>query len=130
MVIFDTNILVRLITRDVESLYKKSVELIRKVEKGQEIAIVPVLVINELVWILKTFYSLDKRDFVPQVLKFLSLRNVRILEIKKSKIVDALNLMLEKNLDFTDCYLLQIQGNNTLATFDKKLKALSIWRLG
>src|SRR3990167_8760137 len=100
MVLIDTNIFVRLITVDTEHLYIDSLKLVRKVEKGEETGLISVLVINELVWILENFYHLKKEDYIPKVLKLLSIKGMKILETRKKHVVEALELMLKKNLDF------------------------------
>jgi predicted nucleic acid-binding protein len=124
MVLIDTNIFVRLFTSDVEHLHIRSVKLIEKIEDGDEVGVISVLVINELVWILENFYHLKKEEYIPKVLGLLSIKGMKTLEAKKEHVVEALELMLEKNLDFTDCYLLQVRGDREFFSFDKKLMKL------
>ncbi len=121
MALIDTNIFVRLFTSDEEQLLARSVELIERIEGGEEKGVISVLVLNELIWVLEQFYGFKKTDYVPDILELLSIKNMKILETKKKYVVDALKLMLTKNLDFTDCYLLQVKGDHELFTFDKPL---------
>ena len=125
MVLIDTNIFVRLFTSDVEHLHIRSVKLIEKIEEGDEVGLISVLVINELAWVLSEFYGMKKQEFIPDLLELLAFKHLNILETKKKYVVDALELMLKKNLDFTDCYLLQVRGDRELFTFDKVLLKLA-----
>jgi predicted nucleic acid-binding protein len=120
----EANIFNRLFTSDVEHLHIRSVKLIEKIENGDEVGVISVLVINELVLILENFYHLKKGEYIPKVLGLLSIKGMKILEAKKKHVVEALELMLKVNLDFTDCYLLQVRGDRELFTFDKKLMSL------
>lgn len=123
--IIDTNIFVRYFTQDIPSLYKKARALFEKVEKGKQEIFVSILVINELIWILKKFYNLDRDIYLPQLLQVLSLNNVTIMETDKEIMLDALGTALEKpKIDFTDIYLFTIAKGREIFSFDKDFKKL------
>ena len=58
------------------------------------------------------------------LLRLLSMSNITCIEVSNRVVIDALLLMKEKNLDFTDAYLVQIGKKETVLTFDKRLKKL------
>jgi len=122
-VLIDTNFILRLLLKDIPSQFKKSRQLFKEIEDGEVFGLISILVINELIWILENFYEKERKDFIPQVLKVLSLKKIKILEIKKKDLIFILEKMMEENLDFTDLYLLYLkkQSKHDIASFDKKL---------
>jgi len=122
-VLIDTNFILRLLLEDIPSHFKKSKRLFKEIENNKSIGLLSILVINELIWILENFYEKKRKDFIPQVLKVLSLKRIKVLEIKKKELIFILEKMIEKNLDFTDLYLLCFgkELKHDIASFDKKL---------
>ena len=123
--IIDTNIFVRLLTHDVVSQFEKAKKIFDAIEKSQQKGLVSILVINETIWILKKYYHLERKTFIPQILHLLALKNLKIIEVKKDVIVQALELMLKHNVDFTDAYLFCAKGDKEIFSFDKDFKKLS-----
>lgn len=127
-VLLDTNILLRLFLNDIPTQNKKAQRIINSIEKQKQQGLVSLLVINELIWILEKFYKYKRQDFTPLIFKILSLKKVRVVEIKKAWLVEILKNMIQSNLDFTDLYLafLKKKEGFELETFDKKLKKFSV----
>ena len=123
--IIDTNIFVRLLTQDVASQFEKAKKFFETIEKSQQKGLVSILVINETIWILRRYYRLKKETFIPQILHLLALKNLKIIEVKKDVIVQALELMLMRNVDFTDAYLFCAKGDKEVFSFDEDFKKLS-----
>jgi predicted nucleic-acid-binding protein len=113
----DTNVLVRLITRD-DSRQTASAEVF--IEEG---AWVPVLALAEATWVLASVYGLSPRDLGKAIEMLL---NHRDLAIQDGEAVDAaLELFRAKPaLGFSDCLKLQMArkiGHLPLGTFDRNL---------
>lgn len=125
MIVLDTSIFVRLYTKDIKSQHKIAEKIIQNIEKGEEIGLLSILVVNELIWILQRFYNEKREFFIPFVIKTISFKNIKTIETQKKHIINALNLMLDENIDFTDSYLIQIKNKNEIASFDKKLLKLA-----
>jgi predicted nucleic acid-binding protein len=125
--LIDTNFILRPLTNDIPSQVEKSRKILEKIEEKKIIGIISILVINELIWILKRFYKKRGKDYIPEIIKLLSLKNIKILEIKKRELVYILEQMIKTNLDFTDLYLLYFgkELKYKIASFDKKLLKLS-----
>lgn len=121
--LIDTNFILRFFLNDIPIQTKKSQELFKEIEEKKVFGVINLLVINELIWILGHFYNQKRRDFIPQILKLISLKNIKILEIKKSHLILILEKMKKANLDFTDLYLIHLAKKSEfkIASFDKKL---------
>ena len=113
----DTNVLVRLITRD-DSRQAASAEMF--VEKG---AWVSVLVLAEAAWVLSTVYELSAYDLFRAIEMLL---NHRDLVLQDAETIEAaLKLFRGKpGLGFSNCLMLQMArraGHLPLGTFERNL---------
>ena len=124
-IIIDTNILVSSFIGDVKDQTEQARQVFVKIENNKLKGEISLLVINELIWILENYYNLKRDVYLPQVLKLLALKNIKISEVRKNLVIKTLKEMLKHNLDFTDLYLLEIKNEKELFTFDRKLKNLS-----
>lgn len=122
-ILIDTNVILRLLLADIPGQAKKSQQLFEAIEEDKKKGILSILVINELIWILENFYKQKREDYLPEILKLLSLRKIKILETKKQFLIKILETMKKSNFDFTDLYLAFAckEQNCELKTFDKKL---------
>lgn len=113
----DTNVLVRLITRD-DSRQVASAE--RFVENG---AWVSVLALAEATWVLATVYELSSKDLAGAIEMLLDHRNL-VLEDPEA-VAAALELFRARPvLGFSDCLMLELArnaGHLPLGTFDRTL---------
>lgn len=113
----DTNVLVRLITRD-DSRQAASADAF--IEKG---AWVPVLALVEAMWVLAAVYDRSATDLIIALEMLL---NHKDLVLQDSEVVTAaLDLFRSKPaLGFSDCMMLQFArkaGHLPLGTFDRSL---------
>jgi predicted nucleic-acid-binding protein len=116
----DTNVLVRLLTRD-DTRQWESAD--RWVEPG---AWVPILALAETVWVLSTAYGRSPGE-IASVIEILL--NHKSLTLQDS---DAVALALKSfrkrpSLGFADCLLLELArkaGHLPLGTFDRELSKL------
>jgi len=122
-VLLDTNVILRLLIGDVPEQLSEAKQLFKEVESGLTTGLISILVINELVWILENFYQKSRKDYLPLLQKLFSLKNLKILEIKKKDLLVIFKQMAETNLDFTDVYLwwLAQERKIKISSFDKKL---------
>lgn len=121
-VIIDTNVFVRILTQDIPSQFEKAKKFFEAIEKSQQKGLVSILVINETIWILRRYYDLKRNVFIPQILQLLLLKNLNITEVKKDVIIKVLELMVKRNIDFTDAYLLCTKEDKQIFSFDEDLK--------
>ena len=113
----DTNVLVRLITRD-DSRQAASAESF--IDKG---AWVSVLALAEATWVLASVYELNSKDLARAIEMLLNHRQL-VLQDPES-VAGALELFRAKPaLGFSDCLMLQLArkaGHLPLGTFDRNL---------
>ena len=113
----DTNVLVRLITRD-DSRQAAAAEAF--VEKG---AWVSVLALAEATWVLATVYELSSKDLAKMIEMLLDHRDLVLQD--SEAVQDALKLFKAKPaLGFSDCLMLHVAqkaGHLPLGTFDRSL---------
>ena len=113
----DTNVLVRLITRD-DSRQTTSAE--NFIEKG---AWVPVLALAEATWVLATVYELSSKELARAIEMLLNHRDLVLQDAET--VAGALDLFRAKpSLGFSDCLMLQLArraGHLPLGTFDRNL---------
>ena len=116
----DTNVLVRLITRD-DSRQASSAESF--IEKG---AWVSVLALTEATWVLGAVYDLTPKDVAKAIDMLLNHRDLVIQDAET--VAEALELFRAKPaLGFSDCLMLQLSrraGHLPLGTFDRSLAKL------
>jgi predicted nucleic-acid-binding protein len=113
----DTNILVRLITRDDQRQLATAENYIKR---G---AWISTLVLAETVWVLGAVYDLGHNDIATVVEMLLSHEH---LSLQDPEVVSAALEQYQKvpALGFTDCLVLEIArkaGHLPLGTFDKRL---------
>ena len=113
----DTNVLVRLITRD-DSRQAAAAEAF--VEKG---AWVSVLALAEATWVLATVYELSSKDLAKMIEMLLDHRDLVLQD--SEAVQEALKLFKAKPaLGFSDCLMLRVAqkaGHLPLGTFDRSL---------
>lgn len=121
----DTNVLVRYVVQDDREQFEAAKRLIvRCVNSGQTI-FVPVTVVLELEWVLRSNFEFAKDDVV-QVLA--SLFSAMELAFESERALEvALQLFRDSAADFADCVhvALALQaGEQPLWTFDKRASKL------
>lgn len=120
----DTNIFIRYLVLENETLYHKAEKVFTSIEKGDLQAKVSLLVLNEIVWVLKRFYALKRSEFIPELRKIFSLEGILFIEVKKVVVMRTLDIMEETNFDFTDIYLSLITDKKEMVSFDKDFEQL------
>lgn len=115
----DSNIFIRFLTYDIKESYLKASRLIKEVEESKAVGIISILVINEVLWILENYYSLKRKIFINELMKILSLKNIKILEVRKKILFNILEAMVHTRIDFTDYYLKEVAGKQRIVSFDK-----------
>jgi predicted nucleic-acid-binding protein len=113
----DTNVLVRLITRD-DSRQATSAEAFI-----EHAAWVSVLALAEATWVLSTVYGLNSNDLAKAIEMLLNHQDLTLQD--SESVAAALELFRAKPaLGFCDCLMLQLArkaGHLPLGTFDRNL---------
>jgi predicted nucleic-acid-binding protein len=113
MISVDTNVIVRLLTGDDKSQFKKAKALFEK-----EDIIITTSVILECEWVLRYAYHFKQIDIMNAFQSLFGLSNVQLQD--PVVIADAIEWH-QNGMDFTDAiHLAQSKDSEAFATFDKK----------
>lgn len=123
-VFLDTNIFIRLFVRDIESQFQIAKEMLIKIENAEAEGIISILVINEIIWILDNYYKQERSIYIPQLLKILALKGIKVHEAEKDVLVRVLEYIAVTKFDFTDVYLFNISQGKEILSFDKDFKKI------
>ena len=116
MIAIDTNIVVRFLTRDDDSQYKKTLSLFKKYH-----VFIPNTVILETDWVLRYAYDFRPDTISEAFTKLFGLPNVHLSN--PALIAQAIHWH-EQGLDFADAlHLSQCQEYERLYTFDNKFSS-------
>lgn len=119
--LIDTNLIIRFLVND--DLKKVSrVEKLLKDKNNQNILLDPV--VAEIIWVLSSYYNLDKSDVVE---KIRALIHIDTIECNAFLLNRALTLWQDYNISYIDSYLAAVSelGNITLYTYDQNFKSMS-----
>ncbi len=98
----DTNILLRFLTRDDEGKAQQALDLLLKIERGEEKVITSPLVIFETIYTLQRFYKVPRQRIRDKILSIISLRSLHLPD--KNLYHRAFDLYVTKNISFADAY--------------------------
>ena len=117
----DTNILIRHLTRDVESLYARAKEFFDKVREGSAKAIILESVIAECIYVLTKIYKVPKNRAAESLIDILRYKGIANADQKE--LILALSLFSDRNIDIVDCILcVKAAGpDRSLFSFDSEL---------
>lgn len=124
-VVIDANAFLRLFLNDIPKQADQVEKLILKAQKRHVRIIIPQIILFEIDFILRKYYSFEKQQVIE---KLKSLLAVPYFLIESRNIFQkALLIYYGKNLSFVDCFLLSKaeQEKAELFTFDKDLKKLN-----
>lgn len=121
----DTNILIRYLTRDVESLYSKAKAFFDKVKDGNSKAVILESVIAESIYVLTKMYKVPKNKAAQSLIDILRYKGIANNDQKE--LILALSVYSEQNIDIVDSILCaKAAGPETvLFSFDNALNKLS-----
>lgn len=113
----DTNVVVRILTRDDE---KQAASADAFVAKG---AWVSLVVLAEVIWVLRSLYKREHTDIATAIEMLLSHRDLALQE--PDVVAAALEHYRRRpSLKFSDCLILEVAkkaGHTPLGTFDRNL---------
>jgi predicted nucleic-acid-binding protein len=123
----DTNIFLRFLTEEKENLPQGLLEFFQNLQEGSIKVKCLDIVFFQVIFVLKSFYKVDKDEIIKVMKNILSLNG---LYIKNKRILERTLELWEKHSDdIIDCYIvanMEQDGENELYTFDKKIKILGV----
>ncbi len=130
MAALDTNVLIRYLVQDDDRQLALAKKLIKDVMRAGETLYVPVTVMLELEWVLRTSFSFPK-ELVTATLSNL-LASAELSFESEAAVEIALALYKKSPSDFSDCAhiaLAHVAGESPLWTFDRAASKLDGARL-
>ena len=116
----DTNIFLRFLTNDDLRKADACEEVFRKAIQGKIDLFTTELVIAEIIWVLESYYGIDKNQIRGHIEKILNTRNLHCPN--KEVILHALAAYAEHNVGYVDAYnafLIKMAGSNELYSYDR-----------
>jgi len=115
LIYLDTNILIRYLTRDIESQAQKAKSLI----ESENVIFIPDVVFPEVAYILISQYESNRNEVVDALTSIVNRDHVKCNEY----ILWALSLYEKTKNDIADCIIVaqSLENLSQLATFDKVL---------
>ena len=119
--VIDTNLLVRFLTEDDPSKANDVKRLLLKAAQGEISLLIPSVVIAELVWVLQSFYKLERSEIVPLLNAILHTHGVEVSD--KTVVSDAIAIYRDEAVDFIDAWIVAFAKAaevRAIYTFDRK----------
>ena len=98
----DTNLFLRYFTNDDEVKARRVLELLQRVERGEERLITSPLVIFEIIFTLEKFYRVSRNEIRELMLPILALKGMEVSF--KGIYEQALELYVKHSISFTDAF--------------------------
>lgn len=126
----DTNILVRLATRDDAAQVRKAERLMQEKFSAQSPAWISIIVVTELAWVLARSYGYSRQQIAAAIRGLL---NTAVFRVEDHTLVaDASGLYLAHAADFSDCVILARNQSRSISpthTLDRKAAKLNGFQL-
>ena len=120
-VFFDTNFLLRFYLADIPSQALKAKRMVEAAIEGSLLLVTDLIVICEMVWVMDSYYHLEKEEIFEKITNLYETPGINILNGEILPM--ALSFYVERNIDFTDAIIgarALKQNVEYLASFDKK----------
>ena len=127
--LLDTNVLIQFLTADKSPKYKTLYAFFQSLEQGQMRVELKLIVLFQVIFVLKGFYKVPKKQIVDGMKSILKFRGIRIKE--KKIVLRTLELWLKYNVEIVDCYLIAcLEGDtqNLLYSYDRDFDKFKINR--
>lgn len=121
----DTNVLVRLATRDDAVQFSKAEKLVRDRFSVSSPAWISVIVVVEYTWVLTRLYQYSRREIANTLKALIETDCFRVED--QNLVRAAVRLYSETKADFSDCLILvrnQENGSDITHTFDRQAAKL------
>ena len=125
----DANVLLRLLTADPPDMALAAREVARRAAAGELRLRLAPLVVAEVVWVLGSFYKVERAEIARLVSQLVCGEGVVCAE--RDGVLHALRLMTEKNVDFVDAWLTVLASSHDepVLSFDTDFDRLPVQRL-
>ena len=129
MALLDTNVLIRFLTSDKTKKFRGVYTLFESLEQGDLRVELKLIVLFQVVFVLRSFYSVPREDIAAGMLGILEYKGIIVKE--KKIIRRTIELWHDSKLDIVDCYLIAcLEGDrqNILYSYDRDFDKFKINR--
>ncbi len=119
----DTNLFIRIFTNDNLEQAQASLSVFREAVNGGLTLVINDLIIAEIIWVLRSTYGLDAARTRQHMLMSLNTVGLKVLPADLRSHAEALNLSVEKNIDYVDAYIacwMKEHDISIIYTFNKR----------
>lgn len=126
--LIDANVILRFLLADDKEKFLKATEFFRRLEYGDDEALLTEIVFAEVVWVLHKVYKIPRKELSSKYLKLLNYRGIKTI-LNKEIFIESLKLYAEHFIDIQDIFLATLakHKDGLVISFDKtdfkKLKA-------
>ncbi|MEQ9450810.1 MAG: type II toxin-antitoxin system VapC family toxin [Pseudomonadales bacterium] len=116
----DTNVLVRYLVKDDARQTRKAAEYIGGHTNSDQSLFIPISVVLETEWVLRSVYGFRKEAFIEVLVSLLETKEVQMSD--EAAIELSVHFFRESNVDFADCLhaaLAHIHDMLPMVTFDR-----------
>lgn len=129
--LLDTNIFLRIFS-GLDNDRKRECEfLLRKIEKGNIKAVVPSLVLSEVVWTLSSYYKHTKQEIILSIKSILNISNIKFVNGYDPFL--GISLFESKPIKYIDSLIASIDEIQkkewTVVSYDKDFDKLGVKRV-
>jgi predicted nucleic-acid-binding protein len=126
----DTNVFLRFLTTDKEKMPKSLLTFFSKLENGETKVFCLDLVFFQVIFVLKSFYKVEKEEIINKMLNLLSFDG---LHMKDKRVIErTLEMWRNHPGDIIDCYIaanMEKSGEKEIVSYDKKIEKLGLQRI-
>ncbi|MDR2206553.1 MAG: PIN domain-containing protein [Flavobacteriaceae bacterium] len=117
MVIFDANVILRIVLRDHPAMVEEA-----KKRLSSDVCFVPVEVVAEIVYVLSKVYGVERTLIAQTMADVANVNNIVVAQ--QHVVLHALRVYASTAFDFVDCLLIGYarEDKYDVFTFDKKLR--------
>ena len=127
--LLDTNVLIRFLTSDKTQKFQGVYALFESMEQGDLGVELKLIVLFQVVFVLKSFYSVPREDIATGMIGILEYKGIIVKE--KRIVRRTIELWRDSKLDIVDCYLIAcLEGDrqNILYSYDRDFDKFEINR--
>jgi len=130
MDLIDTNVILRFFVQDKSEHHKRAVALFKKIDRGEIKVKIEHVVLFECVFVLQSYYELDREEIVELLFTLISARGIHVE--KKRIIRRTLEFYKATKFHIVDCYLaafIKSKPRMRIYSFDKDFDRLNLKRI-
>ncbi len=117
--VIDTNIILRILTRDDPEQSRRAIDLFRRAAEGELSLFVSDVCMAEIAWTLESYYRLPRSEIAAKLMALLNTDGVTFTG--RDVLTDTVLRYSKHNVDFADAYhaALAAEKNSDIYTYDR-----------